>query len=116
VLLDRANGFHGKTVIHPTHVAIVNTLHAVHPEEYDDATTVLAQRDRGGAVASAAGNKMNELGPHGLWAEQVVARARVFGVLSRPDSVIELMQRGRTLADSVYPARAAVSGSAVTGR
>jgi citrate lyase beta subunit len=116
VLLDRANGFHGKTVIHPTHVAIVNTLHAVHPEEYDDATTVLAQRDRGGAVASAAGNKMNELGPHGLWAEQVVARARVYGVLSRPDSVIELLQRGRTLADSVYPARPGIGGSAVVGR
>ncbi len=110
VLQDRANGFHGKTVIHPTHVAIVNTLHAVHREEYDDATTVLAQRDRGGAVASAAGNKMNELGPHGLWAEQVVARARVYGVLSRPDSVIELLQRGRTMADTVYPTRAGVPG------
>jgi citrate lyase beta subunit len=116
VLLDRANGFHGKTVIHPTHVAIVNTLHAVNREEYDDATTVLAQRDRGGAVASAAGNKMNELGPHGLWAEQVVARAQVYGVLSRPDSVIELLQRGRTLADTVYPARPITTGSAVPGR
>jgi citrate lyase beta subunit len=116
VLLDRANGFHGKTVIHPTHVAIVNTLHAVHREEYDDATTVLAQRDRGGAVASAAGNKMNELGPHGLWAEQVVARARVYGVLSRPDSVIELLQRGRTVADAIYPARPFTASSAVPGR
>jgi citrate lyase beta subunit len=110
VLQDRANGFNGKTVIHPTHVAIVNTLHAVHREEYDDATTVLAQRGKGGAIRSSAGNKMNELGPHGLWAEHVVARAGVYGVLSRPDSVIELLQRGRTLADTVYPTRAAVPG------
>jgi hypothetical protein len=51
-----------------------------------------------------------------LWAEQVVARARVYGVLSRPDSVIELLQRGRTLADSVYPARPGIGGSAVVGR
>jgi hypothetical protein len=67
-------------------------------------------------VASAAGNKMNELGPHGLWAEQVVARARVYGVLSRPDSVIELLQRGRTVADAIYPARPFTASSAVPGR
>jgi citrate lyase beta subunit len=116
VLLDRANGFHGKTVIHPTHVAIVNTLHAVSREEYDDATTVMASRELGGAVRSAAGNKMNELGPHGLWAEHVVRRAEVYGVLARPDSVIELLQRGRTVAEAAYPTRQVGSGSLVIGR
>ncbi len=103
VLLDRANGFQGKTVIHPTHVSMVNTLSVVSREEYDDAVTVLATRDRGGVVRSAAGNKMNELGPHGLWAEQVVARAGVYGVLAKPDSVVELLQRGRTVADALFP-------------
>jgi citrate lyase beta subunit len=111
VLLDRANGFHGKTVIHPTHVAIVNTLHAVSREEYDDATSVMASRDLGGAVRSAAGNKMNELGPHGLWAEQVLRRAAAYGVLARPSSVVELLQRGRTVADAVYPTRSDVSAA-----
>lgn len=103
VLLDRANGFQGKTVIHPTHVSMVNTLSVVSREEYEDAKTVLATRDRGGVVRSAAGNKMNELGPHGLWAEQVIARAGVYGVLAKPDSVVELLQRGRIVADAQFP-------------
>jgi citrate lyase beta subunit len=103
VLLDRANGFQGKTAIHPSHVAIVNTLHAVSREEHDDAMTVLAARGRGGTVRSIAGNKMNELGPHELWAELVVARARVYGVLATPDAVVELLQRGRMVADELYP-------------
>jgi citrate lyase beta subunit len=102
VLLDRANGFTGKTVIHPTHVAIVNTLHTVSREEYDDALNVLASRGRGGVVPSAAGNKMNELGPHELWAEQVMRRAGVYGVVAKPDAVIELLQRGRVIADALY--------------
>ena len=66
-------------------------------------------RDLGGAVRSAAGNKMNELGPHGLWAEQVLRRAAAYGVLARPSSVVELLQRGRTVADAVYPTRSDVS-------
>jgi citrate lyase beta subunit len=105
VLLDRANGFHGKTVIHPTHVTIVNTLHAVSREEYDDAQTVLARGGQGGAVRSVANNKMNEIGPHRLWAEQLVARAAAYGVLATPDSVIELLQRGRVVADDVFNPR-----------
>ncbi|MCU1691975.1 MAG: Citrate lyase beta subunit, partial [Frankiales bacterium] len=52
VVADRANGFTGKTVIHPTHVSVVNALHAVTREEYDDALTVLAARDSGGVVRS----------------------------------------------------------------
>lgn len=106
VLLDRANGFHGKSVIHPSHVAIVNTLHAVSLEEYDDARPVVASRHLGGVVPSSAGNKMNEMGPHGLWAEQVLARAQVYGVLAKPDAVVELLQRGWTVAGALY--RAAV--------
>jgi citrate lyase beta subunit len=116
VLLDRANGFHGKTAIHPRHVAIINTLHAVSPEEYDDATTVLAARGRGGTVRSLAGNKMNELGPHELWAEQVVARAGVFGVLAQPDSMVELLQRGRTVVDALYPLHPVAAPAAGSGR
>lgn len=104
VLLDRSNGFTGKTVIHPTHVSIVNALQAVSREEHDDALTVLADRDRGGVVRSAAGNKMNEMGPHGLWAEQVVARAGVYGVLAQQDSVIDLLEHGRRAAEEAFAA------------
>ena len=105
VLLDRANGFHGKTVIHPTHVAIVNTLQAVSEEEYDDAASVVAARGQGGALRSATRNKMNEVGPHELWADQILLRARAYGVLARPDAVVELLARGRAVADSLFSAR-----------
>ena len=58
VLLDRANGFIGRTVIHPTHVIYVNALMAVTKEEYDDACQIL---DKDGVIKSTKSNKMNEL-------------------------------------------------------
>ena len=102
VTLDRANGFSGKTVIHPTHVSVVNALHAVTREEYDDALVVLAGRGSGGVVRSPSGGKMNELGPHALWAEQVAARAAVYGVLAEPDGVVALLDAGWRAAQAVY--------------
>ena len=102
VTLDRANGFFGKTVIHPTHVSVVNALLAVTREEYDDALTVLAGRESGGVVASPAGGKMNEIGPHGLWAEQVAARASVYGVLADADGVVALLDAGWEAARQAY--------------
>ena len=107
MLLDRANGFHGKTAIHPSHVPIINALHVVDREEYDDARLVLDARGKGGAVRSRAGNKMNELGPHELWAEEVLDRAAIFGVLARPDAVLELLQLGRLAVERQYPAEPA---------
>jgi citrate lyase beta subunit len=102
VALDRANGFSGKTVIHPTHVSVVNALHAVTREEYDDALVVLAGRESGGVVRSPSGGKMNELGPHALWAEQVSARAAVYGVLAEPDGVVALLDHGWRAAQAAY--------------
>lgn len=104
--LDRSNGFLGKTVIHPTHVSVVNALAAVTREEYDDAMVVLAGRGSGGVVRSPSGGKMNELGPHALWAEQVSARAAVFGVLAEPDGVVNLLDHGWRAAQAVYGAPA----------
>ena len=40
VIQDKANGFVGRTVIHPTHVKFVNALMAVTKEEYDDACQI----------------------------------------------------------------------------
>lgn len=102
VALDRANGFSGKTVIHPSHVSVVNAMHAVTREEYDDALTVLAGRHEGGVVRSPSGGKMNELGPHALWAEQVVGRAAVYGVLAEPDGVVALLDAGWRAAQAAY--------------
>ena len=102
VALDRANGFSGKTVIHPTHVSVVNALHAVTREEYDDALVVLAGHGSGGVVRSPSGGKMNELGPHALWAEQVTARAAIYGVLAEPDGVVALLDTGWRAAQAAY--------------
>jgi len=106
VSLDRANGFSGKTVIHPTHVSVVNAMHAVTREEYDDALVVLAGRGSGGVVRSPSGGKMNELGPHALWAEQVTARAAVYGVLAEPDGVVALLDAGWRAAQAAYATQA----------
>ena len=48
---------------------------------------------------------MNEMGPHGLWAEQVVARATVYGVLAEPDGVVALLDAGSRAAQRAYAPR-----------
>ena len=89
VLIDRANGFVGKTIIHPTHARFVNAMFTVVEEEYNDAIQVL--NTSGGVVKSAHGDKMNEIGPHRRWAEKIVKRAAVYGVVKNEDSVLSLV-------------------------
>ena len=89
VMIDRANGFVGKTIIHPTHAKFVNAIFTVVEEEYNDALQVLSTS--GGVVKSAHGDKMNEIGPHRRWAEKIVRRANVYGVIKTEDSVINLV-------------------------
>lgn len=79
LLLDRANGFIGKTIIHPTHIPYVNGMLAVTKEVYDDACQIL--NTNGGVVKSCSGNKMNEIGPHRRWAEKIIMRAKAYGVI-----------------------------------
>ncbi|HHV42259.1 MAG TPA: HpcH/HpaI aldolase/citrate lyase family protein [Clostridiaceae bacterium] len=88
VLLDKANGFVGRTIIHPTHVIYVNALMAVTTEEYDDACQILDAR--GGVIKSAKLNKMNEINPHTNWAKNVFMRAKAFGVVQNEHSYMEL--------------------------
>lgn len=88
LVLDKANGFIGKTVIHPSHINYVNGFLAVTQEEYEDALQVL--NTSGGVIKSGASNKMNEIGPHRLWAERLVARAAVYGVIENKQSYLAL--------------------------
>ena len=69
VILDKANGFVGRTVIHPTHIKFVNALMAVTKEEYDDACMILGTD--GGVVKGSGGNKMNEIKPHTNGAKKI---------------------------------------------
>ena len=89
VLIDRANGFVGKTIIHPTHARFVNAMFTVVEEEYNDAVQIL--NTSGGVIKSAHGDKMNEIGPHRRWAEKIVKRAAVYGVIKNEDSVLSLV-------------------------
>lgn len=91
VLADRANGLVGKTVIHPSHIRAVNALHAVAHEEWVDAMAILTDPDNGGVAASAFSNKMNEAGPHRLWARRVVTRGEIFGVLREGTTFVALL-------------------------
>jgi len=89
VVLDKANGFVGKTIIHPSHLKYVNAMQAITREEYEDALQVLG--NPGGVVKSAQLNKMNEISPHRHWARRTVARAEAYGVVENEESYLRLM-------------------------
>ncbi len=88
VILDKANGFVGRTVIHPTHVKFVNAMMAVTKEEYDDACQILGTE--GGVVKGSGGNKMNEIRPHTNWARKMYYRARAYGVIKNESGHVKL--------------------------
>lgn len=93
LLLDRANGFIGKTIIHPTHIPYVNGMLAVTKEVYDDALQVL--ETSGGVIKSSSGNKMNEVGPHRYWAQKIVMRANAYGVIEDESRYVDLFEDPR---------------------
>jgi citrate lyase beta subunit len=95
VVLDRANGLTGKTVIHPTHVGAVHALSVVTHEEFSDAMDVRHTDASGGGVTpSRYGNKMNEARPHLAGAERILARAEVFGVAAEGVTEVDLLAAG----------------------
>jgi citrate lyase beta subunit len=89
VLLDKANGFVGKTVIHPSHLQYVNAMQAVTKEEYEDALQIL--NTKGGVVKSTKSNKMNEINPHRNWAKRIYNRARAYGVIESEMDYLKLI-------------------------
>ncbi|HZC70013.1 MAG TPA: HpcH/HpaI aldolase/citrate lyase family protein [Jatrophihabitans sp.] len=91
IVIDRANGLIGKTVIHPSHVAAVHALSVVTQEEYADACDVLATNATGGVAPSSFGNKMNESKPHTAWARRTLLRAEGYGVAREGVSFVDLL-------------------------
>ncbi len=89
VILDKANGFVGKTIIHPSHLKYVNAMQAVTKEEYEDAVQIL--NTSGGVIKSAKSNKMNEINPHRNWAKKIVQRAKAFGVIENEAAYLKLI-------------------------
>lgn len=92
IILDRANGLTGKSVIHPSHIAPVHALAVVPHEEYLDALDIVEpEAAHGGVRASGYGNKMNEMRPHRIWADRTLLRARVFGAAAAGISHIDIL-------------------------
>ena len=89
VVMDKANGFVGKTVIHPSHLRFVNGMQTVSREEYEDAMQVLGAS--GGVVKSAKANKMNEINPHRSWAQRISMRADAYGVIEDDYACLRLI-------------------------
>lgn len=90
LIKDKANGFVGKTVIHPSHIPYVNALQAVTQEEYEDAL-MISQSTGGGVAKSSNGNKMNEMNPHRSWARKILKKAHVYGVIKESDNIVDLI-------------------------
>ena len=80
-LLDLTNGLIGKTVIHPSHLNVVQSVHVVSKEEYLDAVSILENASGDiGVLKSNSQNKMNEIKPHYKWAVKVMAKSTIYGV------------------------------------
>lgn len=93
VEIDRANGILGKTVIHPIHVALVNSMSVVTHEEYSDALDIIGASETGmGARASVYRNKMNEQKPHYAWAKKTILRSRAFGVANPNVTLVDFLE------------------------
>ena len=80
ILLDRHNGFFGKTVIHPAQIRYFLAFQPVTKEEYEDAL-LLNSSSKTGVLKSSGENKMNEVSPHRNWAKKIIKRAEIFGVI-----------------------------------
>ncbi|MEG6522002.1 HpcH/HpaI aldolase/citrate lyase family protein [Desulfotomaculum sp. 1211_IL3151] len=97
VMLDKANGLIGKTVIHPSHILPVQAMYAVTHEEYCDAKDILANGGNGGVTKSVYGNKMNEAKPHTNWARKIMTLSKIYGVLNERYDHTSIIYAGEKL-------------------
>ncbi|WP_335869877.1 HpcH/HpaI aldolase/citrate lyase family protein [Bacillus sp. 2205SS5-2] len=98
-LLDKANGIHGKTIIHPSHLKIVQGLQVVSKEEYLDAVSIIESNEHG-VIKSAYANKMNEIKPHYQWAQKIIKKSTVFGVYHEKHSFIDVLTESQQISHS----------------
>ncbi len=82
-------GMLGKSVIHPSHVRVVNALLTVTWNDWRDACSILD--GPGGVSPSTQRDRMNESKPHAHWAARVLRRGHVYGVLREGMEPFELL-------------------------
>ena len=79
--LDKANGFIGKTAIHPAQLPIIFDGMKVSKIDFDDANQILNwQSDTHGVIKNSDGSRMNEVKCHLNWARRVKMLAEIYGV------------------------------------
>jgi citrate lyase beta subunit len=79
--LDNANGFVGKTVIHPSQLPVIRKWLKPLRTDFEDAKAVLDWRGgQLGVMKSCGGNRMNELAVHRKWAQKILHLAEAYGV------------------------------------
>ncbi|WML40282.1 HpcH/HpaI aldolase/citrate lyase family protein [Neobacillus sp. OS1-2] len=94
ILMDIANGLTGKTIIHPSHIKIVQALNIVSYEEYIDASNIVkAATGEIGVMKSMFANKMNEIKPHYYWAKKILLKSQLYGVLHEDYTNIDLIKK-----------------------
>ncbi len=75
---DLSHGLFGKTVIHPSQIAIVEAHYRVRPDELSMAEKIL-EKDQ--VAVFKMHDSMCEVATHQYWAQQILDRAAVYGVL-----------------------------------
>ncbi|WP_026563841.1 HpcH/HpaI aldolase/citrate lyase family protein [Bacillus sp. UNC41MFS5] len=94
ILMDIANGLTGKTIIHPTHIKVVQALNVVSYEEFIDASNIIAAATGEiGVMKSNFANKMNEIKPHYYWAKKTILKSKLYGVLHEEFTTIDLIKK-----------------------
>ena len=80
--LDRANGFIGKTAIHPAQLPIIFDGMKVSKIDFDDANQILNwQSNSHGVIKSSDGSRMNEVKCHLTWARRIKILGELYGVI-----------------------------------
>lgn len=80
LILDTNHGFCGKTVIHPSQIAIVHHAYKVGSSEYEQACAIL---DPNAQAVFASNGSMLEPATHRRWATHIKLRADIFGIKHR---------------------------------
>jgi citrate lyase beta subunit len=94
ILMDIANGLTGKTIIHPSHIKVVQALNVVSYEEFIDASNIIkAATGEIGVMKSNFDNKMNEIKPHYFWAKKTILKSQLYGVLHEEFTTIDLIKK-----------------------
>jgi len=92
IMMDITNGLTGKTIIHPSHIRPVQALNTVSYEEYLDARTIVDKADgKVGVMKSEFQNKMNEIKPHYYWAQKILLKSEIYGVLNEEYTYVDLL-------------------------